>query len=246
MQEKFRNFLLFIRAVSFTIVLHSALLSGLWWPFFSESKIERVIITPIKVQVFSEQEQEIKKQKQKLLGQKQVAKNLEELNRKQKEEQKHFETASKKKVDEEKKKKQEEKRKREEGEKKRTIAEKKRKEAELRKKLERERVEKERARIRNEAASALSALVNLISAAVEDNWRRPFNSGDHLVAIIRVKVSPSGEVISAKVVQSSGDKFFDQSAEIAVKKASPLPFPSDSKYYEYINVFNFKFNPDDI
>jgi len=303
MPEELRNFLLFVRSAFFTMALHgallAALLSGLWWPFSSEQKIERGAVDPIQAQVFSEQEiqREIEKQQHKLEQQRQVAKNLEELKRKQaeearklealerqrkeeehkkreeekrqQEEQKRLEIERQKKADEakrkkreeekrkkeeeerkrkqaEKKKKEEEERKRKEAEKKRKIAEeKKRKEAELRKKLETERAEKARARTQKKAESALGALVDRIGAAVEDNWRRPLNSSTGLVAIVRVKVSPSGEVISAKVVQSSGDQYFDQSAETAVKKASPLPFPADPKYYEYINVFNFKFNPDD-
>jgi colicin import membrane protein len=58
-------------------------------------------------------------------------------------------------------------------------------------------------------------------------------------------VSRSGEVLSANVVKSSGDSFFDKSAELAVQKASPLPFPSDPKYYEFINEFDLLFKPDD-
>ena len=62
--------------------------------------------------------------------------------------------------------------------------------------------------------------------------------------IISVKVTRDGEVTSANVVRSSGDAIFDRSAENAVLKASPLPFPGNPKYYEFIKEFQFKFNPD--
>jgi colicin import membrane protein len=48
----------------------------------------------------------------------------------------------------------------------------------------------------------------------------------------------------AKVIRGSGDPIFDRSAENAVRKASPLPFPDDSRCYEFIKEFNFEFNPD--
>jgi colicin import membrane protein len=155
----------------------------------------------------------------------------------------------KKKEAEEKKRKEDEKRKKQEAEKKRKADAKKKKEAQekrlreeaLKKQLDAEQL----TRTRNDATTALSALVDRIAAAVENNWRRPLNSASGLKSTIRVKVSRSGEVLSANVVKSSGDSFFDKSAELAVKKASPLPFPSDPKYYEFINEFDLLFKPDD-
>jgi len=47
------------------------------------------------------------------------------------------------------------------------------------------------------------------------------------------------------VVDGSGDRLFDESAALAVRRASPLPFPADPKYHEFIKEFNFKFEPDD-
>jgi len=52
-------------------------------------------------------------------------------------------------------------------------------------------------------------------------------------------------VTFARVAESSGDRLFDESAVIAVQRASPLPFPAEPKYYEFIKEFNFKFAPDD-
>jgi len=163
----------------------------------------------------------------------------EEKKRKEEEEKQRLEEEERKKEEAEKKKKEEEDRKRKEAEKRKKEAEAKAKrEKELQDQLEKERIELE-------AANALTALVDRIATAVENNWRRPLNSTEGLKALIRVKVGRNGEVLSANVVKSSGDRFFDQSAEVAVKKASPLPFPADSKYYEFINEFNLLFNPDD-
>lgn len=107
------------------------------------------------------------------------------------------------------------------------------------------RSEAQRAQTRAEAASALGALKNRIAAAVEGVWRRPAVSSSGLTALIRVRVAPGGEVNFARVAQGGGDQLFDESAMLAVQRASPLPFPADPKHYEFINEFQFKFAPDD-
>ena len=99
----------------------------------------------------------------------------------------------------------------------------------------------QRERIQKEAATALQALFNRIATAVEEKWR--VNGGRGLKALVRVKVGRNGDVQSAKVIKSSGDRSFDESAEWAIKRASPLPFPTDPSYYEYISEFNFLFDP---
>ena len=83
-----------------------------------------------------------------------------------------------------------------------------------------------------------------IKAEVERNWRRPPNTSAGLTVIIQVEVARNGTVISARIAKSSGNEAFDKSAEIAVNFASPLPFPDNPEYYQYINKFNFKFSPD--
>ena len=183
--------------------------------------------------------------------------------RKQKQEQQTKEE-ERKKQEEQKKRKQEEERKKQEEEKKRKQAEDRKKKEEERRKIEERRKLEERARAEQalkaqlaaelevqlaaqtkaEASDALSAAAGRIKAAIENNWRRPGTSQRGLKATIQLKVSRNGDVLKAKVISSSGDSFFDQSAEIAVQKASPLPIPTNPKYYEYLNEFNIEFNPD--
>ena len=117
--------------------------------------------------------------------------------------------------------------------------EQKRLEAEERARQKQDRLQRER--IQKEAATALQALFNRMAMAVEDKWR--VTGGRGLKALIRVKVGRNGDVQSANVIKSSGDRSFDESAEWAIKRASPLPFPTDPRYYEYISEFNFLFNP---
>ncbi len=124
-------------------------------------------------------------------------------------------------------------------------AKKKKAEGEKERQLQEQReVEEARQRDQTQAYSAIGALVGRIGAKVRENWNKPLGSMTGLETVISVKVQRTGEVVSVKVVKSSGDHFFDQSAENAVYKASPLPFPDEPRYYEFIKEFNFKFVPD--
>ena len=61
--------------------------------------------------------------------------------------------------------------------------------------------------------------------------------------MLSIKLTSQGKVISAKVIQSSGDNDFDRSAEDAVWRASPLPMPPDPEVQETFRSFNFRFKP---
>ena len=120
--------------------------------------------------------------------------------------------------------------------------EKARKEKE-RKAREEQEAEEARARDKAEAGSALTALVSQIVNKVRANWTEPPRTNAGLKVVISVKVKLTGEVETVKLVKSSGDAVFDRSAENAVYRASPLPFPKEPRYFNYIKNFNFVFSP---
>ncbi len=275
MKERLKRIASLTKSVLLTIVIHGillvALFTGWWWPS-SENKIERSSVTPIQAQVISAKEiqQQVEVQKKKIEEQQQIAKNLEALKIKQQQEKKKLEEleaknkeevkkqqeleaqkkrAEEKKLKEEKKKKAEQAKKQKETEQKKKLAEeKKRKDAE--RKIAEDALQKRmaaelEAKTETDAKAAMSALADKISAKLKSNWVRPSNSIVGLIAIIRVNLSPSGDVLSVSVVKSSGNSFFDRSAEIAVKKASPLPVPPQPEFYGHIKVLYLKFNPDD-
>jgi colicin import membrane protein len=93
------------------------------------------------------------------------------------------------------------------------------------------------------ATSALSEYIPYIKEKVQNSWRRAGGSPRGLRCVIRVKLIPGGEVVSAKVIQSSGDPLFDRSVETAVLKASPLPLPADPALAKHFREINFIFNP---
>jgi len=83
-----------------------------------------------------------------------------------------------------------------------------------------------------------------IQHKVNSKWIRPLSSVKGLRCTIRVKLLPTGDVMDAQVIKGSGDSAFDNSAENAVRKASPLPVPkSRTLFGKNFRTFTFNFNP---
>ena len=174
---------------------------------------------------------------------------LAERKRAQQEEQRKAEEARRK-AEEEKRKKaeqearrkkeEEERRKRAEEERRRREAQRRRREEELKSLLaaEEEFLEGERRR-KNQAE--LERYIERVRSRVESRWREPPNAREGMSTTVRIRLSPSGEVLVVKTVQSSGDAVFDRSVEAAVRKASPLPLPSDTAILPDFPEMNFKF-----
>ncbi|MGR3914045.1 MAG: cell envelope integrity protein TolA [Gammaproteobacteria bacterium] len=264
---------LLARAVLFTVAVHGALCIVLVYGFTWPDTVKRGGGEPLIAVAVSERDIAgyAERQREKLRRADEAARaarQLDELLRGQKAKQRELaaqeaqrnaaEALQKKQAEQLKEKRaaQEKQRRRAEQEKQRQRAEQRRKaqesreaeEAERRRKAEQKRATEARQKAdaarRSAATDALSALVERIAAKVERNWRRPQTSRAGLRVTIRVRVSRDGRVVAAQVTRGSGDPFFDQSAERAVQKASPLPFPPNPQYYEFINTFDFKFQPD--
>jgi colicin import membrane protein len=92
-------------------------------------------------------------------------------------------------------------------------------------------------------ATAVNEYAGLIKHRVEQVWRIPQGTPSQLGCLVKIELMPSGEVQNIKVVESSGNAIFDNSAITAVKKASPLPLPADPKAAAKFRNFNFRFSP---
>lgn len=117
------------------------------------------------------------------------------------------------------------------------IADKQRRDQEIREAMEREANERA-------AQSALSRYVPMIRQKVQRHWTWPPGSAAGMSAQVRVNLTPTGEVISAEVVGSSGNPIFDRSVETAVRKAAPLPIPTESGVNERFRDIQFLFKPE--
>ena len=100
------------------------------------------------------------------------------------------------------------------------------------------------ARIAQTKQATISATA-AIQHKVNNRWIKPISSRKGLTCTIRVKLLPSGDVMDASVIRSSGDSVFDRSAENAVRKASPLPVPKDRALFaRKYRSFTFEFKPE--
>jgi len=165
-----------------------------------------------------------------------------ERERKAEEERKRKEEAERKRREEaEREREAEEERKRKEAEERRQkeLAEKRERERQLQEQLERERLQR---RVDN----ALTQYIPVIRQKVSRNWNRPGTVRDNIEAHVTVRLSQAGEVLSARIVKSSGNPVFDRSVENAVLKASPLPIPREQGVNEQFRTLRLKFKPEDM
>jgi colicin import membrane protein len=91
--------------------------------------------------------------------------------------------------------------------------------------------------------SIISHYVGIIGDRVRRNWIQPPSSRVGLSCVVQVQLMPGGDVVSAQVVQSSGDAAFDRSVEAAVYRAAPLPLPPDPGLFESFRTLTFNFSP---
>lgn len=173
-------------------------------------------------------------------------KRQEEAERQRKEEeerkrQQEAEAERKRQEEAERKRKEEEERKRKAAEEQRQkeLAEKRAREEELQRQLEQERVARR-------VESALDQYIPIIRQKVGRNWNRPGGLRDSIEASVNVRLSQTGEVISARIVKSSGNPVFDRSVENAVLKASPLPIPQEQGVNEQFRNMTLNFKPQDM
>ncbi len=121
-------------------------------------------------------------------------------------------------------------------------------ETSLKEQLAREEKERTEAKARAEqsarAQSELARVENLIRQNVERNWVRPAGWTRGMECVVRVRLDPTGEVISATVARPSGNAAFDRSVVNAVYKASPLPLPEDKGLFEHFRELELRFRPE--
>ena len=140
--------------------------------------------------------------------------------------------------------KQEAERKKQEAEELRTIAS--MKEAHEKQEAERKKQEAEQAqpeRDEQEAIAAFGANAWAIQEEVRTNWNPPDGNFEGFSVLFTIRVDREGNVTSVTMVRSSGNAKFDESAENAIYKASPLPIPGEPRFYKYLKEFDFKFEP---
>jgi colicin import membrane protein len=81
-------------------------------------------------------------------------------------------------------------------------------------------------------SKALAAYSDRIRAKIRGNIVLPPDIKGNPMAVFEVVQIPSGEVISTRLVKSSGHAAYDDAVERAIRKSSPLPRPDDASLFE--------------
>ena len=93
------------------------------------------------------------------------------------------------------------------------------------------------------AASAApdAAYVDAIRSKIKSNVVLPSDIKGNPEAIFDVIQLPTGEVLSVKLIRSSGHQLYDEAVERAILKSSPLPKPD--KPEQFLREFTLRFKP---
>lgn len=89
-------------------------------------------------------------------------------------------------------------------------------------------------------ALALQIYMGQVQNAIQANWRIPGELARLNIAVqLGLRVGPEGKVLDVWVDEGSGVGIFDESAKRAVRAASPLPVPPQTKngYFEFYTRF---------
>ncbi len=71
-----------------------------------------------------------------------------------------------------------------------------------------------------------------IQRKVKSGWILPQDLQGNPEAVFNVVQLPTGEIISVRLIKSSGNALYDEAVERAILKASPLPLPAQRDLFE--------------
>lgn len=166
---------------------------------------------------------------------------LERLERERQAEEQRRQEEERQRAEEERRRQEEAERQRREEEQRRAEEERRRQEAEEAERQRRMEEEAFQRRLEQAQTTYGAAIIREVSQA----WSRPPGSPTGLSARINIRLAPDGSVLAAEVIESSGHPAFDRSAELAVRRASPLSVPSDPDIFAQFRNINFTFTPPD-
>jgi len=87
----------------------------------------------------------------------------------------------------------------------------------------------------------LERYIALMQAKVLDNWKVPASADNAKDPLVEMQLAPTGEVVSVKVLESSGNELLDASLIRAIHAASPFEVPR--KQFEFFRVNQIRFHP---
>lgn len=76
-----------------------------------------------------------------------------------------------------------------------------------------------------QSSEDINPYITMVQQKIWDQWIHPEFSSEDLEAVLSFQIDRKGNIVSPKIVQSSGNVLFDRSAMKAILKAGPLPPP---------------------
>ena len=89
----------------------------------------------------------------------------------------------------------------------------------------------------------------MISQQMHQRWKLPPSARRNMVALVKIRMVPTGDLVTVTIAQSSGNEAFDQSAILAVQKAGRFAFMKNlpGRLFEaHFREFTFRFSPEDL
>jgi len=86
---------------------------------------------------------------------------------------------------------------------------------------------------------ALGDYINHIRGRVRQNWILPQDLQGNIAAVFEIVQLPSGDVISIKLIKSSGNPAYDAAVERGIIKSSPLPLPEPRSLFDRKLIVTF-------
>jgi len=86
---------------------------------------------------------------------------------------------------------------------------------------------------------ALGQYISQIRRKVQQSWILPQDLQGNIAAVFEIVQLPSGDVISIKLIKSSGNPAYDAAVERGIIKASPLPLPEPRSLFDRKLIVTF-------
>lgn len=122
--------------------------------------------------------------------------------------------------------------------------------AALQKTLMQQQLASEQKQLAAEQAKQMQGIVDRYRAqilnAIGQYWLVPSDANKNLSAIYLIHLAPGGVVISVNLLKSSGNSALDQSARVAIFKASPLPVPKNPTIFDNFRELRLTVSPKEI
>ncbi|MGI9274504.1 MAG: cell envelope integrity protein TolA [Endozoicomonas sp.] len=123
---------------------------------------------------------------------------------------------------------------------------------ELRQRLQQEQLQREQTQAAAQAeqeATEVARYSGLFRQLVAQHWNRPPSARNNMVATLQVALSPYGDLLEVRLIESSGNDAYDRSVVQAVQRAAPFPEVRNLErriFDKSFRRFNFRFRPEDL